>query len=224
VIKLDHIGKTFHEGGRPRAVLHDVDLRVAAGERVALLGRSGSGKSTLLNLISGMDVPDAGALRVAGTDLVALDEAGRTRFRRRHVGFVYQFFNLIPTLTVAENVRLPLDLNGRRGAAAAARTAELLAAVDLADRADSFPDVLSGGEQQRVALARALVHAPPLVLADEPTGNLDDATGSRVLALLDRLVAEAGATLLMVTHSAEAAALADRVLHLDDGQLREVTG
>ncbi len=190
-----------------------------SGERVAVLGPSGSGKSTLLNLVSGIDLADEGTVRVGGTELSQLDERERTLFRRKHVGFVFQFFNLLPTLTVLENLLLPLELAGATGEETRARA--LLDAVGLSDREGSFPDRLSGGEQQRIAIARALVHEPSLLLADEPTGNLDAETGDRVVRLLDDLVVEAGATLLVVTHSRELAARMDRVLRVEHGELVE---
>jgi putative ABC transport system ATP-binding protein len=217
-VRLRRLGKTYSEGARERVVLRDVDATIGRGELAVILGRSGSGKSTLLNLISGIDLPTSGEVVVDGVSLTSLSEQDRTLFRRRHIGFVFQFYNLIPTLTVEENLLLPLELNGRRGKEAALA---LLAEVGLADRAASFPDRLSGGEQQRVAVARALVHDPQLVLADEPTGNLDAETGQQVLALLDRLSRAAGKTLVMVTHSAEAAGLADRVFSVQSGRLVE---
>jgi putative ABC transport system ATP-binding protein len=199
-------------------VLAGVDLEIRAGELVALLGPSGSGKSTLLNLIAGIDAPDSGSVRVAGEDLAVLNERGRTLLRRREIGFVFQFFNLVATLTVAENVTLPLELTGRRAEARSA-AATLLQKVGITGRGDSFPDELSGGEQQRVAIARALVHRPRIVLADEPTGNLDQATGARVLDLLTALVAEQGAAMLIATHSADVVARAHRVIELRDGRV-----
>lgn len=211
--------RAYTEGERTREVLRGVDLDVRAGEFLALLGRSGSGKSTLLNLIAGIDRPDAGDIRIAGTRVTALTERARTLFRRRHIGFVFQFYNLLPTLTVEENLLLPLELNGRTGAAANDVVARLLAEVALADRAQAFPDRLSGGEQQRVAVARALVHDPALVLADEPTGTLDAETGRAVLELFDRLLRARGKTLVVVTHSKAVTRLADRVLTLEDGRL-----
>ena len=220
-VELSRLLKTYREGERERVVLRDVDLRVARGEIVVLLGRSGSGKSTLLNLVSGIDRPTSGTVRVEGVDVAALSETERTLFRRRRVGFIFQFFNLIPTLTVEENLRLPLELNGVDGAAGRARAHHLLGAVGLADRGASFPDRLSGGEQQRVAVARALVHDPALVLADEPTGNLDAESARQVLKLLAALAREAGKTVVAVSHSEEVAALADRVLTLADGRLCE---
>ncbi len=218
-LRFEGLSKSYQEGDRTRVVLDNADAAFGRGEFVAILGRSGSGKSTLLNLISGIDRADAGRIWLDGQDLTALDDRQRTLFRRRHVGFVFQFFNLIPTLTVWENVVLPLELNGVSPDECRRRTASLLEAVGLGDRAKTYPDRLSGGEQQRVALARALVHDPALVLADEPTGNLDEDTGRHILALLDRLTRQAGKNLVMVTHSAEAASHADRVLLLREGKL-----
>ena len=215
---LRGLSHSYLEGQRPRAVLHQLDLNVAAGEHVAIVGRSGSGKSTLLNLIAGIDRPDAGCIEIAGERVDGLDERRRTLLRRRRIGFVFQFFNLVPTLTVGENLRLPL--NGQADAAGEARLQGLLEAVGLADYGERFPETLSGGEQQRVALARALVHQPDLILADEPTGNLDAATGAKVWALLRGLTQSRGATLLLVTHNAEQAAQADRALQLQDGRLQ----
>jgi putative ABC transport system ATP-binding protein len=203
-------------------VLEDVDLVVERGEFVAVTGRSGTGKSTLLNLISGIDLPDSGSVLLDGVDLTALDERARTLKRRHGVGFVFQFFNLIPTLSVSENLLLPLELIGA-GSAAADRVHGMLERIDLAGRGDSFPDVLSGGEQQRVAVARALIHEPDLVLADEPTGNLDEETGRMVLALLCEMSRDAGKTLIVVTHSRETAARAGRVLRIDDGHILEAS-
>jgi putative ABC transport system ATP-binding protein len=218
VIRLAAVCKAYREGGRRRQVLDGVELELHRGEFVCVVGRSGSGKSTLLNVVSGIDTPDAGQVLFDGEDLARLDDRARTLHRRRHMGFVFQFFNLVPTLTVAENVDMPLQLNRRDPAGAAQRW---LARVGLADRAGSFPDTLSGGEQQRVAIARALSHGPALLLADEPTGNLDVDTGERVLALLRGLCVEQGTTLLVASHSAEVAAAADRVLALAQGRLHE---
>jgi putative ABC transport system ATP-binding protein len=221
-VRLEQVSKSFVEGGRTREVLRGISLTVAGGELVALVGRSGSGKSTLLNLVAALDRPTAGTLEVGGRELGGLDERARTLFRRRHVGFVFQFFNLLPTLTVEENVLLPLELCGRRmDAPARAEARRLLAAVGLEDRGGSFPDRLSGGEQQRVAVARALVHDPSLVLADEPTGALDSDTGRAVLDLLVALARDRGKAVLLVTHSEAVAAAADRVLVLDSGRLAE---
>ncbi|WP_413228712.1 ABC transporter ATP-binding protein [Chloroflexus sp.] len=221
VIRCEQVTKSYLEGDQLRTVLRDITITVAAGEFVVLLGKSGSGKSTLLNLVSGIDTPSSGEIWVAGQRLNQLSERERTLFRRRSIGFVFQFYNLAPTLTALENVLLPLELNGQRGPAARAAALEMLAAVGLADRANTYPDRLSGGEQQRVAIARALVHNPDLVLADEPTGNLDSDTGAQVLDLLDRLTRQVGKTLLMVTHSREMIGVADRVFQLRNGRISE---
>jgi putative ABC transport system ATP-binding protein len=219
LVELRAVTKVYHEGESEREVLRGVDVSVARGEFLALLGRSGSGKSTLLNLISGIDAPTAGDVRVDGMAVARLSEAERTRFRRRRIGFVFQFFNLIPTLTVLENLLLPLEMIGRTGVAARAEVEALLTEVGLADRRRAFPDRLSGGEQQRVAVARALVHDPELILADEPTGNLDGESAAVVLALLARLSRERKKTVIAATHSAEVAGVASRMLVLRDGRL-----
>ena len=220
-LELRQLSKTYREGEAARVVLRDVSVTIASGEIVVLVGRSGSGKSTLLNLIAGIDRPTAGTVAVNGTDLTRLDEEARTRFRRRHIGFVFQFFNLIPLLTVEENLLLPLDLNGRADAKGVARARALLERVGLAGRGDSYPERLSGGEQQRVAIARALIHDPDIILADEPTGNLDADTAADVLALLDALAREAGRTVLMTTHSREVIGVADRIFAVQRGALVE---
>ncbi|WP_305044704.1 ABC transporter ATP-binding protein [Geoalkalibacter sp.] len=221
LLQLRDLTKSYREGESTRTIFAGIEADIKRGERIALLGRSGSGKSTLLNLISGIDQPDRGEVIIDGTVLNRLGEHERTLFRRRHLGFVFQFFNLIPTLTVLENLLLPLELQGRIGKAEQQRADELLGAVGLRERAAAFPDRLSGGEQQRVAIARALIHRPALLLADEPTGNLDAETGRAALDLLDALVREHGGTLLMVTHSAEVAARADRILSIRAGRLVE---
>jgi putative ABC transport system ATP-binding protein len=223
LIRLEELSKSYTEAGTSHTVLDKLTLDFYAGEFVCLVGRSGSGKSTLLNLISGIDAPSGGHVTLVPPGgepvrITALDEHQRTLFRRRHIGIVFQFFNLIPTLTVLENVTLPLELNNQR-ARARTRASELLDRVGLGDRLDSYPDKLSGGEQQRVAIARALTHDPLLILADEPTGNLDESTGQSVLALLLELTRDSGKTLFMATHAPEVAHLADRVLHLDHGKL-----
>ena len=222
IIRLDNLSKEYEEGGRQRTVLNALNREFYRGEFVCLLGKSGSGKSTLLNLISGIDAPSQGDVIIVGDDgpvtLNALSDRARTIFRRNHIGIIFQFFNLIPTLTVQENVLLPLELTGARRDQRAHALA-LLARVGLADRLDTYPDKLSGGEQQRVAIARALAHDPLLILADEPTGNLDEDTGDTVLALLLELTRDAGKTLFMATHAPEVARQADRVLHLEHGQL-----
>lgn len=219
LVSLRGLTRRYGAGSALRSVLDGVDLDVERGELVALLGRSGSGKSTLLNLVAGIDVPDAGTVHVDGRDLAAMDEGARTRFRRRHVGMVFQAFHLVPVLTVAENVALPLELDGRPDADGRRRIAQLLEAVGLADRADERPDVLSGGEQQRIAVARALVRRPSLVLADEPTGNLDDDNAELVLELLTSMARAENAAVLLATHSARCAAACDRVLRVAHGAL-----
>ena len=218
-IRLTNVSRTFIEGRQRHVVLDGVDLDVARGEFVAIRGRSGSGKSTLLNLVGGIDRADSGDVVVAGKNLSEMSERDRTLFRRRHIGFVYQAFNLVPTLSVRDNVRLVLELNGVPGDEGSERTGELLDAVGLGDRADSYPDLLSGGEQQRVAIARALSHRPAVLLADEPTGNLDDKTAERVLELLDRLVRQHGGTMLIATHSQRIAETCDRIVELHEGRL-----
>lgn len=221
-IQIRNLRKAYLEGDDRRIVFESLALDIHQGEFIALLGRSGSGKSTLLNLISGIDLPDQGSVHINGQSITALNERQRTRFRRRHIGFVFQFFNLIPTLTVEENLLLPLELNAMNSTSHRQRASVLLEQVGLAGRARSFPEHLSGGEQQRIAIARALVHDPLLVLADEPTGNLDVETGNRVLDLMIRLPRQTGKALLMVTHSQEIAAQADRILHLEAGRVREL--
>jgi len=207
MLQLEGLSKSFGE----TPVFGGVTLTLAAGEFVALLGESGVGKSTLLNCIAGLEQADSGSIVVAGHDLAALGEAGRARLRRAHLGFVFQAFHVLPHLTVAENVALPLLLLGRPDAQ---RVAQVLGAVGLGGLGARFPAQLSGGQLQRVAIARAVVHAPQLILADEPTGNLDPVTAERVLGVLLAQVREAGAACLLVTHSAAAAARADRVLRL----------
>ena len=219
-LRFHDLTKSYYEGDVRRVVLQNAHAEIQTGEITAILGKSGSGKSTLLNLISGIDVPDSGQVWINGQDLTALSERDRTLFRRAQIGFVFQFFNLIPTLTVGENVGLPLELNRIPPPQARKKAEDLLGAVGLLDRWETFPEKLSGGEQQRVALARALVHDPLLILADEPTGNLDEETGAQMMSLLVRLTREQNRTLLIVTHSLEAASPADRVLRLSHGQLR----
>ena len=219
LIRLRGIRRRFIEGEREHVVLDGIDLDVERGESIAVRGRSGSGKSTLLNLIGGIDAPDSGEVFVDGENLTQMNERQRTLFRRRHIGFVYQSFNLIPTLSVADNVRLVLELNGIGGDAATLRIHTLLDAVGLDGRADSYPDVLSGGEQQRVAIARALSHEPSVLIADEPTGNLDDTTAERVIDLLADIVRQQGTTLVMATHSSRVAGTCDRTIELHNGRL-----
>jgi len=218
-VEIRNLSRRFGRDAE-RPVLQDITLQVASGEYVAIMGESGAGKSTLLNLIAGLDRPDSGTVLIDGVDLGTLDDDGRTLLRRRRMGFVFQAFHVLPYLSVARNVALPLALNGISGAAADFRLGELLAAVCLADRADSAPGELSGGEMQRVAIARALAHRPAVLLADEPTGNLDPRIASSVLTLLRDQVKHDGAAGILVTHSATAAATADRVYVLENGRLR----
>ncbi len=219
MLVVRQLSRRFREGQRVHAVLEAIDLTLETGITAAITGRSGSGKSTLLNLLGGIDHPDSGTIELDGLSISALREPARTEFRRSNVGFIHQFFNLVPTLDAEENVRLALELNGVRGAEARRRSAAMLARVGLGDRLRSAVDALSGGEQQRVAIARALVHEPKLVLADEPTGNLDEATAAEVAPLMQALVSERGTTLVMVTHDRALAAAAHRVLELRDGRL-----
>ena len=213
MLSIREVAKSFG-GTRPRTVLHRVSLAVRRGEYVAIVGESGVGKSTLLNLIAGLDPPDEGNIILDGADIAALDDTARTLLRRRSIGFVFQAFHLLPHLTVAQNVALPLSLNGMNTPDARARVVEMLAAVGLAAAAGAYPRELSGGEMQRVAIARALAHRPLLVLADEPTGNLDAEAARQVLALLREQVKQQSGAGILVTHSALAAATADRVLTL----------
>ena len=220
LLTIRQLCRAYREGDRIHRVLDGADACIGGGETVAIVGRSGSGKSTLLNVISGIDRPDSGTVEVDGRDISRLAEPERTLFRREHIGFVYQFFNLIPTLDVEENVRLVLELNGVRGLEARRRSEAVLQQVGLADRSRSSIDNLSGGEQQRVAIARALVHEPSLLLADEPTGNLDEQTSHQVMPLLLSLARSKGAALVLVTHDTGLARSADRVLELRDGRLQ----
>jgi putative ABC transport system ATP-binding protein len=225
LIEIRDLSRAYEEGGRERVVLRGANATLRRGEIAVLVGKSGTGKSTLLNLLSGIDPPSGGEVVIDGISISRLTERERTLFRRDRIGFVFQFFNLIPTLTVEENLLLPLELKGRRGKVLpeARRAAlDLLAEVGLGDRGASFPDRLSGGEQQRVAVARALAHDPLLVLADEPTGNLDLETGLAVLDLLDRLTRRAGKTLVMATHSPDVVGIADRVFRIEDCRLVEL--
>ncbi|MDH4181185.1 MAG: ABC transporter ATP-binding protein [Betaproteobacteria bacterium] len=220
MLSIRGLGKRY-AGPRERTVLADVELDLSAGEYVAIMGESGTGKSTLLNLVAGLDRPDAGTIAVGGADLAALDDDALTVLRRERMGFVFQAFHVLPYLTVAQNVALPLALVGTPAGERDARVQAMLAAVGLGERGPSMPRELSGGELQRVAIARALVHSPMLVLADEPTGNLDPDTASAVLALLREQVKGRGAAGILVTHSLAAAGTADRILVLSRGGLRE---
>ena len=221
LISIRNLSKTYEEGGRARLVLDDVSLDINTGEFFVLLGKSGSGKSTLLNLISGIDQSDndTAQISIGGTDVTKLNDKRLTLFRRDHIGIVFQFFNLIPTLTVLENVTLPHELKRKNRRESEKLGKQLLERVGLGNRADTFPDKLSGGEQQRIAIARALVHEPLLVLADEPTGNLDEDTGESVLSLLLELTRDAGKTLVMATHNPEIIPFADRVFSIHEGKL-----
>ena len=219
-LELRGVSKTYSNGGLPVEVLHDVSLSAEAGTVTALLGRSGCGKSTLLNLSGAMDFPTSGEVLIDGRATTALSESELTALRRRRVGFVFQSFQLLPTLTVLENVELPLLLAGAANTSEAAR--QRLRWVGLEEKAASMPYQLSGGQMQRVSLARALVHSPDLLIADEPTGNLDTASGEQVLALLGEAAARFGATVLIATHSAEAAAIATVRVRLRDGRVQGI--
>ncbi len=222
-LHITDLHKSYAEGRKQRQIFAGAELTLQKNEIVVLLGRSGSGKSTLLNLLGGIDVPEQGSIHILDTELSALNETGRTLFRRQHMGYIFQFFNLIPTLNVEENLLLKLELNNIATAANKDYAFSLLSEVGIGDRRQSYPDMLSGGEQQRLAIASAIVHKPKLILADEPTGNLDATTGEEILGLLKRLVKNEGATLFMATHSKEAAALGDRVVEIKDGQILERT-
>lgn len=219
IVEIRGLRKTYEEAGQSRLILDSVDLDIHEGEFFVLLGKSGSGKSTLLNLIGGIDLADSGSIAVNGVDIARLTDRQLTLFRRDHIGIIFQFFNLIPTLTVLENVMLPEELRGAPSNATRQQARDLLDRVGLADRAATFPDKLSGGEQQRVALARALTSEPDIVMADEPTGNLDEETGQHVLDLLLELTRDAGKTLIMATHNPEIIPLADRVCRIHEGKL-----
>ncbi|KYC43327.1 ABC transporter ATP-binding protein [Scytonema hofmannii PCC 7110] len=221
LIALQNLRKEFQEGADSRTVIDDVSISINKGEFIVLLGHSGSGKSTLLNLISGIEKPTAGTVRIENIAITELNERACTLFRRDNIGFIFQFFNLIPTLTVLENVTLPQELAGRQGKELKQAAVNLLEKVGLADRCNAFPDQLSGGQQQRVAIARALLHEPMLVLADEPTGNLDEETGEKVLNLLLQLTRDTNKTLIMATHNPEIARFANRVLRMHDGRLQQ---
>ena len=217
MIQLTNVCKTYGDNGAVQA-LHNLSLAVEQGERVAVMGPSGSGKSTLLNLICGLDQPTSGSIKLEGIELAALDDDRRTRLRREKLGMIFQTFNLLPTLTALENVALPLRLQGVRRRETEERAAAMLERVGLKVRAHHRPDEMSGGERQRVAIARALVFRPPILLGDEPTGNLDSATGEDILRLLDDLHREFNTTVLLVTHNDLAAAFCDRILSLRDGK------
>ncbi len=226
MIEARGLTRTFRSGGRPLEVLKGVELEIASGEFVAVAGPSGSGKTTLLGLLAGLDRPTAGRVIVDGQDLDALSEDERARFRVNRIGFVFQTFHLLPTLTALENVLVPLELAGRRAGGPAlsprearARASALLDRVGLGDRAHHYPVQLSGGERQRVALARAFANRPRILFADEPTGNLDRETGARVAQLIEQLNRDTGTTLVLVTHDAELAGRADRILRIERGRI-----
>ena len=219
LIHIRGLGKAYERGGQTLPVLLNIDLDVQAGEFVALMGPSGSGKSTLLNLIAGIDQPSAGRIEIGGIDIATLNETQLADWRASHVGFIFQFYNLMPVLTAFENVELPLLLTGLSKRQRREHVAAALAMVQLSDRADHHPNELSGGQQQRVAIARALVTDPQLIVADEPTGDLDRATGEEVLNLMQSLQRELGKTIVMVTHDPKAASRAGRLVHLEKGVL-----
>ncbi len=218
MIQLENVSREYGDGKVVYALDH-VSLRIGPGERAAVMGPSGSGKSTLLNLVCGLDEPTSGEVRIDGTNIASLDDDRRTRLRREKIGMVFQTFNLLATLTALENVALPLRLNGASKKEANSRAKTMLEKVGLGARTMHRPDDMSGGERQRVAIARALIFQPPVLLADEPTGNLDSKTGEEILALLDALHREFNTTILMVTHNEEAAQHCDRVIRLRDGKV-----
>ena len=220
MVELNKVSKKYIEGSARHIVLNQLDLNIAKGEIVVLFGKSGTGKSTLLNVISGIDIPDEGIVKIDETDITKLSEKERTLIRRNKIGFIFQFFNLIPTLTVKENLLLPLELTGKNNGED--RVTSILSDVGLQDRAGTFPDKLSGGEQQRIAIARALIHNPDIILADEPTGNLDYETGLQIIDLLDKVVKKKGKTMIMVTHSKDVMGLADKMYSLRKGKLTEI--
>ena len=219
LVQIRNLSKTYRRGPEQVHVLHGIDLDIAEGDFVALMGPSGSGKSTLLNLIAGIDKPSSGRILVAGVDIATLSEAELADWRAAHVGFIFQFYNLMPVLTAFGNVELPLLLTTLSRRERRERVETALALVGLTDRADHTPSELSGGQQQRVAIARALIADPTLIVADEPTGDLDRATAGEILGLLDRLNVELGKTIVMVTHDPKAAERAHRIVHLEKGVL-----
>jgi putative ABC transport system ATP-binding protein len=219
IVSMRGVSKYYVRGDQVIPVLVDIDLDVAAGDYVALMGPSGSGKSTLLNLIAGIDKPSSGEIRVAGVDIAQLSEGDLALWRASHIGFIFQFYNLMPVLTAFGNVELPLQLTSLSRSERRERVDTALALVGLTDRASHRPNVLSGGQQQRVAIARALIADPTLIVADEPTGDLDRTTAEEILALLERLNDELGKTIIMVTHDPKAAEKAHRLIHLEKGLL-----
>ncbi len=221
ILEVDHVSKSVQDADGVLTILHDINFQLQAKESVAIVGASGSGKSTLLSILAGLDTPSEGTVRLRGQDMFALDEDGRAALRGAHLGFVFQSFQLLAHLTALENVMLPLELRGERDARAQAR--QMLERVGLGQRLSHYPRVLSGGEQQRVALARAFVQQPALLLADEPTGSLDYATGEQVMALMFELNRELGTTLVMVTHDQAIAARCERQLRISAGHLQDIT-
>jgi putative ABC transport system ATP-binding protein len=222
LLAAEHLRKSYAAGDAPVEAVRDVSLAVEAGELVALVGPSGCGKSTVLHLCGGMDRPTGGIVTLEGRRLDSLGDDALTRMRRERIGFVFQFFNLLPTLTLEENIALPLRLAGRGASDASSRARTLADRVGVGHRLSHYPQQLSGGEMQRAAIARAIIHAPALLVADEPTGNLDSENGARVLALLAELNAETGLTILLATHSPELAAAAHRVVYLRDGRVQRI--
>jgi len=219
LVEIRHLAKSYRRGGQVVPVLSDITLDIHSGDFTALMGPSGSGKTTLLNLIAGIDKPDSGVLRVGGVDIASLGEAELADWRAANVGFIFQFYNLMPVLTAFENVELPLMLTGLSRAERRERVELTLSVVGLADRMDHYPNELSGGQQQRVAIARAVVADPTLIVADEPTGDLDRFSAAEILAMMQRLNAELGKTIIMVTHDANAAKAAKALVHLEKGEL-----
>ena len=219
LVEIRNLAKSYTRGGQAVPVLADITLDIEAGDFIALMGPSGSGKTTLLNLIAGIDKPDSGTLRVGGVDIVALGEAELADWRAAHVGFIFQFYNLMPVLSAYENVELPLMLAPLSRAERRARVELVLSVVGLADRMKHYPNELSGGQQQRVAIARAVVADPTIIVADEPTGDLDRVSAADILAMMQRLNRELGKTIIMVTHDANAAKAARSVVHLEKGEL-----
>lgn len=219
VVKTENLFKIYHMGDVAVEVLKDINLEIQKGEFVSIMGPSGSGKSTLLYLLGGLDHPTSGSILIEGTELASMEDKAQSIMRRRQVGFVFQFYNLIPNLTVAENVLLPVLLDGHKPKAFEGRLAEILGIVGLTDRRNHTPRELSGGQQQRVAIARALINEPDIILADEPIGNLDSKTGTEIMELLQKINREQNKTIIQVTHSAEAAEYGNRIIQVRDGSV-----